>query len=883
MNNYDVEQELQIRRLRKLRLELMLSIGLFVVLSALIVLFGFQLRSLARAPRIEAVDFYQNSKSAVAEVIVDRMQQHTRNEIAESVAASITSGNSDIRDQLLRVFTAPDYLSLSVDDENFIRDSYKVVAGAEIDDDQLEEAKLLLQQTGSRLAWIDELCASFELPGQNLYRDDPTRIRTFTLISDLPEQGERIIGLLPVSAEMKISGDDARIKLFSNGHLQQSHAYGRLRDQMLEEDIANESIITVYWDTRYERSGSHKLDYLIQTSDGRGHWISLDSFVVPEVAALEYGQIQAIDLQAMPDASAAYDNSQEAWYRIDSADNQALVTLFQSDTDLELELINIMGSSRATSSSREGVHAALRYQGSDEDILPLSLRSDNKDSSEATSYYVRVSRKEAGTLRNAHYSIVHAETAAVTTQAPYRYVAVLGVSEDQQQLNIAETGGQPNWQPAENYELLSSDSRLGLLKLQDVNGAMVDFAPVFDNDHYLYGLYVLPETGMMNFETWAVEGSAAEFAVSINYEDGSTIELDSTGLIELRPSVNNLKFEVTGYKGNREVYELKILKSPALDGYHQVLEAFPLSYRTPLWAIHLERPNWEFRPDDTQIAWVDFVEAQDKLDKNLVDAGYSPDHWVEPDSPVYDGAAWKAAATEVIAYFGDPRHALNSIDLFQFESLRFEPEVHSREGVTAMLENTFMAADNPEGLDYADMIYQAGSQADISPFFIAAKIIQEMGPQGQSLLAYGKLDGYEGIYNFYNIGSTPNPEVENGALINGARFAQYGKDPTTEELDEEEERWLIPWNTPQKAITGGAIWIADRYVAIGQDTLYGQKFDLVADPDLFLRQYAQNIQMAWAEGRRTFRAYRDLELLDEPFAFKIPVFLDMPAEAPEWP
>ncbi|NLW10635.1 MAG: hypothetical protein GX028_01290, partial [Clostridiaceae bacterium] len=864
-----------------LRIELMLSLGVFVVLSVLIVLFGLQLQSQARDQRAQAVSFYQNSDKIDVQAIVDRLNLHTRNDVDSAAVTSIASGNSDIRDHLLRAFTAPYYLSTSADDEHFISDAYTVVTGQTIESDKLEQAKLLLQQTGSRLAWIDELCESLELPGSAIYQEDPTRIRTFTLISDLPEQGQRIIGLLPVSAEMKISGDEARIKLFSNGHLQQSHAYGRLRDQMVEEDIENESIITVYWDTRYERSGNHKLDYLIQTSDGRGHWISLDSFVIPEDKALEYGQIEAVDLQAMPDHDAAYDNSQEAWYRIDSADNAAMLTLFQSDTDLDLELINIMGSPRASSSSREGVHAALRYQGTDEDILPLSLRANNEDSSVATSYYVRISRREQGTLKNAHYSILHAETAAITTQAPYRYVAVLEASDDQ--LTIAEIGREASWQPAENYELLSSDSRLGLLKLQDVNGAEIDFAPVFNNDHYIYGLYVLPETGMLNFETWAVEGSAAELEVSINYEDGSMIALDSADLIEIKPSVNNLRLQVTGFKGNSEVYELKILKSPALDGYHQVLEAFPLSYRTPLWAIHLERPSWEFRPDDTQILWSDFVEAQDLLDKNLVEAGYSPEHWVEPGSPVYDGASWKAAATEVIAYFGDPRHALNSVDLFQFESLRFEQDVHTREGVAAMLENTFMSAGNDDGIKYADMIYQAGNEADISPFFIAAKIIQEMGPQGQSLLAHGELPGYEGIFNFYNIGSTPNPEVENGALINGARFAQFGKDPTTEELDEEEQRWLIPWNTRQKAITGGAIWIADRYVSIGQDTLYGQKFDLVADPDLFMRQYAQNIQMAWAEGRRTFRAYRDLELLDEPFAFKIPVFLEMPAEVSDWP
>ena len=61
-----------------------------------------------------------------------------------------------------------------------------------------------------------------------------------------------------------------------------------------------------------------------------------------------------------------------------------------------------------------------------------------------------------------------------------------------------------------------------------------------------------------------------------------------------------------------------------------------------------------------------------------------------------------------------------------------------------------------------------------------------------------------GYYNFYNIGSTPDPDIENGALINGARYSM-GRDPEDQEITEEESALLLPWDSVENAITGGAI------------------------------------------------------------------------------
>ena len=88
---------------------------------------------------------------------------------------------------------------------------------------------------------------------------------------------------------------------------------------------------------------------------------------------------------------------------------------------------------------------------------------------------------------------------------------------------------------------------------------------------------------------------------------------------------------------------------------------------------------------------------------------------------------------------------------------------------------------------------------------------------------------------------------------------------------------MLPWNSVDRAITGGALWIASRYTAAGQDTLYFQKFDVINNEDgLYMHQYAQNISMAYTEGARYFAGYASIDMLDQPFTFVIPVYEDMP-------
>ena len=143
----------------------------------------------------------------------------------------------------------------------------------------------------------------------------------------------------------------------------------------------------------------------------------------------------------------------------------------------------------------------------------------------------------------------------------------------------------------------------------------------------------------------------------------------------------------------------------------------------------------------------------------------------------------------------------------------------------------------------------AARQSNANPVFLAAKVLQEVSAQGSGSTSgdyysdYFKRQ-YTSLYNFYNIGSNPDPSIPDGARINGAKYAMWGKDPDGKTITPEEADLLLPWDNVEDAITGGALWIASRYTAAGQDTLYFQKFDVVNNDDgLYEHQYAQNISM----------------------------------------
>lgn len=179
-------------------------------------------------------------------------------------------------------------------------------------------------------------------------------------------------------------------------------------------------------------------------------------------------------------------------------------------------------------------------------------------------------------------------------------------------------------------------------------------------------------------------------------------------------------------------------------------------------------------------------------------------------------------------------------------------------------DNTGASATSPvpEGQTYADIIMKAAAQSGVNPYVIAAMIIQEQG-NGKSGSISGTTSGYEGYYNFFNIGAYQSGSMS--AVTRGLWYASqsgsYGR----------------PWNSIEKSIVGGSAYYGENYVKQGQDTFYLKKFN-VQGSNLYKHQYMTNVEAAAGEGAKLARAYTDA-MKNETLVFKIPVFNNMPETA----
>ncbi|HQB32565.1 MAG TPA: hypothetical protein PLI19_04455, partial [Erysipelotrichaceae bacterium] len=157
---------------------------------------------------------------------------------------------------------------------------------------------------------------------------------------------------------------------------------------------------------------------------------------------------------------------------------------------------------------------------------------------------------------------------------------------------------------------------------------------------------------------------------------------------------------------------------------------------------------------------------------------------------------------------------------------------------------------------YATIFYEAGQYAQVSPIYLAVKARNEQGVTGSAAVDGRTFEYngvvYSGIYNFYNIHAYSGPDNWKYGLVYAATPGSYGR----------------PWNSIEKSIKGGALWIADGYISDGQDTLYYQKFNCVNGA--YWHQYATNIRAAFSEGRMMYSNYLLANILDQELTFGIP-------------
>ncbi len=418
-------------------------------------------------------------------------------------------------------------------------------------------------------------------------------------------------------------------------------------------------------------------------------------------------------------------------------------------------------------------------------------------------------------------------------------------------------------------------------------------------------LFFSVSAGIFGFPSYAATSGVVSGATSLNirsgpgtdYENvtaanGTSITLPNGYHVTIMEEVYDEKDENLIWYKISFAYGGSILEGYALSNYikprtdavtnpdyeaYLNTQGFPESYKESLRILHTEHPTWVFEALHTELDWTEALNAESEVGKNLIQNhvisswksmeegayDWNTNKWV-----VFDGSDWVAASRELIAYYMDPRNFLDDVNVFQFETLSYDNSYQTDEGIENILVNSFMGkpitdTDGWTGT-YADAFVYAAEQSGVSPYHLASRALQELGTEGSASVS-GTVSGYEGFFNFYNIGATSS----SNPVRNGLAFAQQYND-----------EYFLPWNTRWKAIAGGAIYLGRRYINVGQDTLYLQKFNVQGNSP-YTHQYMTNVQAPSSEAKKMAIAYGDTTELG--IVFKIPVYLNMPEYASELP
>ena len=302
------------------------------------------------------------------------------------------------------------------------------------------------------------------------------------------------------------------------------------------------------------------------------------------------------------------------------------------------------------------------------------------------------------------------------------------------------------------------------------------------------------------------------------------------------------------------------------EAFEEAIAEFPDSYKPTLRGLHKMFPDWIFEPVLTGLSWEDVVAEEYVLKRNLVpdssafswksvrdgDYDWDSNTWISHDGE------WVGASKEAIAYYLDPRNFLMAdCRITQFETLSYAEGVQDKSGLAAILADSFMANDT-----YYGYFLNAAKEANVSPYLLASRCLQEVGREGSSTTK-GEYPGYEGYYNFFNIGASANADGS-GAVENALKKAKE-----------------MCWDSPEKSNVGGAVFLGTNYIAKGQNTFYFQKFNVVNQEGLYTHQYMQNLGAASTEGASYQKIYTDWE--NAAIVYRIPVYEDMPEEASPLP
>ena len=296
----------------------------------------------------------------------------------------------------------------------------------------------------------------------------------------------------------------------------------------------------------------------------------------------------------------------------------------------------------------------------------------------------------------------------------------------------------------------------------------------------------------------------------------------------------------------------------ATDDFENRISAFPESYKGYLRELHAVYPNWKFYADNINLTLDEAVELE--LIKKVTD--YKNLSWRSMDLGSYDWGTgewastdsegrWHYVSREVIKYYMDPRNFLNTSYIYTFLQQDYNANLQNAEGLRKIISGTFL--ENGYGGDkdaYINDIMAAASESEVNPYILAATIIQEQGSGGGTDLISGTYPGYEGYYNFFNVGA-----YDNNSTVSGLAYAKRKG-----------------WNSRKAAIIGGAKFCGNNYVSAGQNTYFYMNYNI---KNGCTHQYATAVHDSASKGKNVSKTYKDLKTAE--LDFLIPVYKDMPS------
>ncbi|MBQ9846761.1 MAG: SH3 domain-containing protein [Clostridia bacterium] len=328
------------------------------------------------------------------------------------------------------------------------------------------------------------------------------------------------------------------------------------------------------------------------------------------------------------------------------------------------------------------------------------------------------------------------------------------------------------------------------------------------------------------------------------------------------------KIQYAGTNGYVSSEYITLISSDTSFEQYLTLQGFPESYKDGLRALHAEYPEWVFVAQHITPDWNTVIKNESKVGYNLVPASSPAEqksfekdafNWDKNTWYGLDGQ-WVAASEQIVCWAMDPRNFLDKKYIFQFEKLNYVSD-HTLAGINNIIKGTFMADGYPDDEfdSFAEAIMAAATEANVSAYHLASRLKQEQGSKGNPL-AHGTVSGYKGYYNYFNIKAYDTDSA--GMYVNGAAYAKKKG-----------------WNTPYKALVGGANFIASGYISKEQDTLYLQKFDVTDGGNgYYTHQYMTNVFAPSNEAARMMTSYTD-EVMNSALVFYIPVYRNMPETA----